>query len=129
MINPSELRLKNYIITQQGDVMQVAGIDRLGVELTDNWETFYPTTFDNANSILLTEDWLGKFGFHQCGYEALFWVKNHNDQFVEISSYGGHIGVRYNDQVDVNLQYVHQLQNLYHTLTGQELTLEEVGNG
>ena len=72
--------------------------------------------WDNANdihAIPLTEEWLVKFGFvDNCknGYE----IVNHNPGYYFLDNEGGFIN-------DCPILYVHQLQNLYFALTGEEL--------
>jgi len=81
--------------------------------------------------IPLTEEWLLKFGFEEDdslidppdtpnGNFWSDWVKESviiSMPFFEFS---------YNELQDkIEIKYVHQLQNLYHALTGQELTIKE----
>lgn len=86
-----------------------------------------------AKPILLTQEWLIKFGFVQkpdSGYWKddlvyfdgplqIFFKPNYNKFFFGIRGRG------YNCEqyVDIEINYVHQLQNLYHALTGEELTI------
>ena len=73
--------------------------------------------------IPLTEEWLLKFGFEKQHNEDDFdyWFKKgfcddifweHSEGFCHNLNYGGEI------------KYVHQLQNLYFALTGEELVLK-----
>jgi hypothetical protein len=71
-------------------------------------------------SVMLTEEWLVKFGFefnnlNETHYFEKFSFRLHlreNEFFY--NWIGG----------NVFIQYVHQLQNLYYALTGEELTIE-----
>jgi len=97
--------------------------------------------------IPLTEEWLLKFGFENWGYGSLYSNENekytryvlHNIldgtsnfeiHFIE-SNYGNILHTEYviscdeDDRINwgVELKYIHQLQNLYFALTGEELTL------
>lgn len=85
--------------------------------------------FENTflDPIQLTEEWLFKFGFEieKANYRVydieargkFFSVnKRINKDSFEISFY-----TYYEDVVFENFLYVHQLQNLYFALTGQEL--------
>lgn len=77
--------------------------------------------------IPLTDGWLLRLGF--------IYVQLSNKK--EYKKYVSYIGVRVNGYIDEStfyvvlkgrterIQYVHQLQNLYFALTGQELTLEK----
>lgn len=74
--------------------------------------------------IPLTEEWLFKFGFDKpaysiCGdiFHLTKWDKNPLDWCVAMN--------KNNAIIVEKLQYVHQLQNLYFALTGEELTIKE----
>lgn len=73
--------------------------------------------------IPLTKFWLLKFGFipKEYGYVNQIYVRKPdnrvNDFYFEFDGFD--IGK------EVELKYVHQLQNLYHALTGEELTIKQ----
>lgn len=73
--------------------------------------------------IHLTEEWLVRFGFENNGYN--YWT--HSEQYFELRDkhpnycYCVNCG-EYDCSEDI--QYVHQLQNLYFALTGEELILK-----
>jgi hypothetical protein len=105
----NELRIGNYLQNFAGDIAQV-------IHLTKD-----KTILESA--IPLTEEWLLKFEFVKVStnYERdwlLLWgnIKTGTIDFVlnEPHSYKRHI---------TPLKYVHQLQNLYFALTGEELTI------
>jgi hypothetical protein len=66
--------------------------------------------------IQLTEEWLLKFGFEKNGTIAILYTLNNVDVW-ELN--GGFANI-----LDLPIQYVHQLQNLYFALTNQELTIK-----
>jgi hypothetical protein len=70
--------------------------------------------------IPLTEDWLLKLGFEEMNLHLNWKKRNHqmilNDGVFRIWLNG------YNKEI----KYVHQLQNLYYALTGEELTINEI---
>ena len=77
--------------------------------------------------IPLTEEWLLKFGFyyldddneylaHPVLIEALKLNSDSSDFFKTCT-------LRIHKNLTIGVQYVHQLQNLYFALTGEELTL------
>jgi hypothetical protein len=79
----------------------------------------------NAEPIALTEEWLLKFGArkvnHIHGY--VFWTFHYtksNNALIDI--YKNYTEV--NSRLVNNCKYVHQLQNLYFALTGNELELK-----
>ena len=65
--------------------------------------------------IPLTEEWLFKFGFEKA-YETCYQYKDFilNDKFIMMDI-----------DITIQLKYVHQLQNLYHALTDEELTIKD----
>ena len=67
--------------------------------------------------ILLTEEWLHNINWR--GYKQLYFNSSFSMDDV------GHIFYR-SDYTGVNVKYVHQLQNLYFALTGEELILNEI---
>lgn len=88
--------------------------------------------------IPITEEWLLKFGFIKNTYPNLHWFKyvDNGDKiaFTQHKEYGSnkHLSFYFNcgglnnySSVDLQLIYVHQLQNLYFALTNEELTLKQ----
>jgi hypothetical protein len=86
--------------------------------------------------IPLSEEWLLKFGFKQCGYEMLSWK---HETLLPSFDLGGinwadfdepdyqFLTYKVGDEI-LRIDYVHQLQNLYFALTGEELTVKESSN-
>lgn len=79
------------------------------------------------NGILLTEEWLLKFGFN---IENDCWEFIHDDEtgFVMLAIDKDSMRLTTNDgyhTIGIRLTHVHQLQNLYFALTGNELTIKE----
>jgi hypothetical protein len=72
--------------------------------------------------IPITEDWLLKFGFRN--YEQIKWD---TDVLLLIKNGDGFLYLA--NQRHVNIFYIHQLQNLYFALTGEELNLKQQDNG
>lgn len=82
--------------------------------------------------ILLTEEWLLKFGFekienaNQYGYylpvnnRTLCWGY---DDFISIEFKPGQMDEFNSTLIDMPCKYIHQLQNLYFALTGEELII------
>ena len=87
---------------------------------------------DFFTPIPLTEEWLLKFGFIKNTYPNLHWFKclDNGDKLsiTEHKQYGSnkHLSFYFNcggySSIDLQLINVHQLQNLYFALTGEELT-------
>ena len=77
--------------------------------------------------IPLTEEWLEKFGFTEAMYDyTVHTGEFYNNKIGLLKIVGGDkyqlsIGSK---NLMVVIEYVHQLQNLYFALTGEELTLK-----
>ena len=100
----SELRIGNSIM-QDGDFVFVTW---WRLELMEKNKLEY-------KPIPLTEEWLFKFGFEKA-YETCYQYKDFilNDKFIMMDI-----------DITIQLKYVHQLQNLYHSLTEEELTIKD----
>ena len=101
----------------------------LDYEVVDIWYIGRDLSLDYINPIPLTEEWLLKFGFnrHHDDYSNdVIFIKNvHNNTEFEWGVYPNELGSGIQIQNRKLLKYVHQLQNLYFALTGEELTLTD----
>ena len=124
MIQPQELRIGNYV-EYNGEIIKLDG--SLLCCYIQN-ELDYP-----FNEVPLTEEILLKFGFNEVEGER--WCNMHED-FEECNYYYlSMFKIYYNPETDrfeddslyhfnVNLKYVHQLQNLFYITTGQDLPIK-----
>ena len=80
-------------------------------------------TLDSVNPILLTEEWLMKFGFYETSRYGKYLEFNINQEQALRLPICKHSekDFWYVLRGSVKIQYVHQLQNLYFALTGEEL--------
>jgi hypothetical protein len=110
-MNANELRLGNWVHPQFPMQVVCVYADEILCNFEGNegdvWE-FNPKDLDG---ILLSYEWLANFGFKKEGMHQLwksvdFWVQETQ------------VGFFYNG---IEINYVHQLQNLYFALTGKEL--------
>ena len=131
MIQANELRIGNYLQYFDGANFIVSHHD---IKIITEWTSVVAPL---PKPIEITEEWLLKFGFKKIekGYS------------IGISDYGYVIeyldwredwtfGVEYYDPVNddelgdvynfngLGLKYVHQLQNIYFALTGEELVIK-----
>ena len=106
----NELRIGNYVYTG-GLVVKSYSPDGLH-NLMRNIEE----GTDKIKPIPLNQEWLFKFGFEMYEFDN----KANQFRFKErLIVYRD--GFLYDYGTSVKLQYVHQLQNLYFALTGEEL--------
>ena len=87
------------------------------VELYKDGCDLYHWNFDSISGIPLTEQWLIRLGFEKIGI-------NYNMSIFNVYRRKSDNKLLYRNNVyAVELKHVHQLQNLYFALTGEELEL------
>jgi mannosyltransferase OCH1-like enzyme len=91
-----------------------------------------PETQIWCKPIPLTEEWLLRFGFNQSNYELYcerheeMELRNrYNKFFIEIEEEENMNFVLAIGDEKIDFEFVHQLQNIYFALTGEELELKE----
>ena len=121
----SELRIGNWVETY-----------RLGgffkeYQITGGFEidNFSGESIDLVRPIPLTEEWLTRFGFDKTYSELSYREYDFGKIGVEINSDKLTVSYNYGSDVEwvnfTHIKHVHQLQNLYFALTGEELTIKE----
>jgi hypothetical protein len=135
MINTSQLRMGNFIQDKNGKPIVVFSIQENSVNESVSGplkEGRYilnaGLTEGDAFPIPLTPEWLGKFGFTGLEYGVWDGPKIELEDSIEwftIEEYRGGFILKGSEWVmGKPFQYVHQLQNLYHGLTGEELNIK-----
>ena len=120
MIQAKELRIGNWIIDHEADssvsiYWQIEEISKDGIKFRNS------SSWISNNYIIpieLTEEWLLKFGFKKKGFgfdKTKITISKRRKCFVYAVP---NVGYKV-------FQYVHQLQNLYFSLTGKELEIKE----
>ena len=113
-----ELRIGNFVyLSDKGKVWEI--LDGHEIDECDDNPFSQP--------IPITEEWLSKFGFEKepCPHNETmyYWIPNifsleksieHDSSIVFSHDWG-----------EVEIKYVHELQNLYWVLFGEELTIKE----
>ncbi len=128
-----DLRIGNYL-ELLGEIRKVEGIFNLPKRKEMYWikcEGIIDTKIIHCEPIPLTEEWLLKFGFEWEDVESktngetdkmlfkdILLMKRHHNDLWAACPYGYLISPH-------RTLYVHQLQNLYFALTGEELTIKE----
>lgn len=137
-MNAQELRLGNWVQPKNAPAMIVKEIKAGGIGLYmpgSDGDSFY---FDNdeISPIELTKEILLKCGLKaEYGWgeiyplpfavsikfeENKFWLTQQMPQFDD---FGDEKCVQYRDENTMEIKYLHQLQNLYFALTGEELSV------
>ena len=129
MIDYKEIRYGNKLLySYEGDIITVLGYSYSDGVFNDR--SSIPIDPEELDPIPLTEEWLIKFGFNLDEGVGVWFGPKYAEPayyFTLWASYGKH-PVRFtrnNPSDTIDILYVHQLQNLYFALTGEELTIEE----
>lgn len=119
----SELRIGNLFVwsgfASMGQGQDVVGFNNIGYH-------------NLMEPIPITPEWLEKFGFENIGtddYHSKPMFKKHGcDWKYCLEGYFSQYFCQGHSEPAIvgDIQYVHQLQNLYFALTGEELTIKEL---
>lgn len=121
-----QLRIGNYVWENYGGVYLVRGIPDDKTVIISKTKTTIPVPFDqnDISPIKITEEWLMKLGFEK-GSDIMG-----DCYFIEDATYDidfalhqvGNVFKCYSAR-EIEIVYVHRLQNLFESLTGLELEL------
>lgn len=142
MIKASELRIGNIVWESSSftpspegyEEIVVGAINDIDKVVLDSQNNIY--SYDYLYPIPLTPEWLRKFGFTTLDAETDIEVwgfddESNGEEFSIVSDgidtqlplyFEYDLGYR---NVRKEIKHVHQLQNLYFSLTGEELTIKE----
>ena len=140
-MKPQDLRIGNYVYYENTTHI-ISGI--MGSKIYSWWvkdgkpvieyeqkdiggaqvENPYIDVISRHEPIPLTEEWLIKLGIEFKDKKHLYWVKGAFN--LELTEEGDVYFEVYSHYIDV--KYVHQLQNLYFALTGEELKQDNETN-
>ncbi len=105
-----ELRIGNYVNfnnrLQEGQEAVIKSCDFAVIEKQPDW----------VNPTPLTKGWLLRLGFYWNGR-----AYKHNKKEYEYDLYSKELTIW--NSITLKVKHVHQLQNLYFTLTGKELAI------
>ena len=117
----NELRLGNYLnYWKQNKSVKITGVLIAGLYADGYCYGKGALSFFQFKPIPITEEWLLDFDFQ---YDTITYSKNElmcSENFTFWYKYFGEQG-----RILHKIKYVHQLQNLYFALTGEELILIE----
>ncbi|MBS3993135.1 MAG: hypothetical protein KGZ87_05420 [Bacteroidetes bacterium] len=116
-MDPKELRIGNLVeYNNNGHPVKITA---LGINILYYNIDCY-SNYKSMNGIPLTEEWLLKLGFEKnTGWDEMIIYQKDGVEILKV--YNG-----FENGIDVKINSVHQLQNLYFVLTGKELELEEI---
>ncbi|NRA94432.1 MAG: hypothetical protein HRU26_17505, partial [Psychroserpens sp.] len=121
-----ELRIGNWLY-RKGDNENMYEVDWITIKEAHNYQP-----------IPITEEWLEKFGFEKESIEkayfrVLIYSMRLNEKLIEIKiemwkgndEWEDYYSFYKNWDYMNSCQHIHQLQNLYYALTGEELKMKE----
>jgi len=122
-VSVTDLRIGNYVIYNNKEIGTITGVQAFlfnngKVAINQRLDIFYHT--ENIKPIPLTEEWLLKLGFVSNPYQdrydkGIFHIEcDKTKGKIDLWVYGS-----------PHIKYIHQIQNLYHALTGLDL---QIGN-
>jgi hypothetical protein len=118
-LKPTDLRIGNYVYNTEGK------IDTVGIEAMKYIVAYGGTKICQVKPIELTEEWFLKFGFDSLdtSFGKLFEFRT--GRYAWLIDNFGSLHLDYTEYENLaNVKYVHELQNLYFALTGQELEVK-----
>ena len=112
----TELRIGN-LINESNEVLRIGRWLLISSDKEIGWDVLKD---EDIKPIPLTKEWLVKFGFEKHKTHS-HWLKE--GFVIDLVSLKNNKGY-YLCDIDllVKIEYVHQLQNLYFAITGEELT-------
>jgi hypothetical protein len=113
-----ELIIGNFIDFED-DFYTVESISNDGWLQLDNDQL--NTHLSACKPIKITREWLINFGFKPCGNDIRFWRKDSVKLKITDKGYKFNYG-----ESILYIKNVHQLQNLYYTLTSTEVKFKEI---
>lgn len=125
MIKASELRIGN-LVHSNGCEVEITALYDQEIQTTANFDG---SCNGYITPIPLTEEWLVRFGIEKEAdcfkFLTCFNFLTKTGAIIEHEWKGDGFDVFHCDVKLFFLQHVHQLQNLYFALTGEELTLKQ----
>lgn len=132
----SELRIGN-LVQMWGEVITIQTVGKRNVLATTPKAGEVALSLDQLQPIPLTEEWLIRFGFeeHYMGHRLIIWERGDSirqlvvtDYYLYLTEEGAEIDeitTLWDKDFVMKEFYVHELQNLFASITRQELVLKD----
>ena len=114
-----DLRIGNYVKGLEVGIVRTIG-NACAFKTPTSTVKIYA---EDLEPIPLTEEWLFKFGFEPNRIYTQERVFEIGDGWFQLTKESKDQWALGNEQTYLAIKHVHQLQNLYHALTGKELTI------
>jgi len=122
----TELRLNNFVIYED-EIVPVIGMENNDNGLLVKIDSHNVTDFRNLKPIALTAEWFQRLGFkeaYRSSTRVRFELPNYCRYDFDLSSNKILQGFLFFGNY-IKCNHLHQLQNIYFTLTGEELKIDE----
>lgn len=123
-IQPNQLRIGNYIVFNDDDsIAKVIGIhtNPHGVDVQFEEEETY-IELDKFSGIYITSERLLKCGFRKHGHLISIQINKTSSLTYNEDSKKVFLSINYlNTSVTENINFIHEIQNIYHSLTFKDL--------
>lgn len=129
----NELRIGNYVLDKKDEIKKIHGVnDVVGVAYVNFENEFEKLINPEISPIALTEEWILKFRFKRGNLnKLLFNIKYGTGMKFTVFSSEDFEAFRVSkipfyfifNNIPHGVWHVHELQNLFFALTGEELTL------
>jgi hypothetical protein len=132
----NELRIGNLVDlgNRIAKIIEIGHLSCVVADLEETQDTI--EDYERTKPIILTEEWLYKFGFKDIDKgdnDYITYTDSNHDYYLQLDvrKRDGKYSILDNSFDDlrdfsmVDIVYVHQLQNLYFALTGEELTIKQ----
>ena len=126
MIKANELRIGDYAHSKNDGIIKITNISEKSVTvLQDNFCNNFCNNIPKnlINPIKINQEWLIKFGFKKKG-TSFFIIIGSKLELLNVSN-KDFVAYFKGSTINIKIKYVHQIQNLYFALTGEELTLKK----
>jgi hypothetical protein len=133
MINEKEIRVGNIYLSKRNKDVLVRGVDTINklvvIEEPDlDAGKEQPYIFEDLNPIPITKEALDMLGFiKDANAENEAYQKKIDCEkecaFIEFMAEGCFLKDRDRNKIGKQIEFIHQLQNVYYSLTGTELLL------
>lgn len=125
-----ELRIGNKVWYYTGEGIEVTTIDGCDIEIMERKKAY----LEKHQPIPISFDWLKSFGFIKDTSNGNYWLnlQTHYLELMESNCYWYPVYAEVPELLSLpeqrvslnNIQYIHQLQNLYFALTETELVVK-----
>lgn len=121
-MKPNELRIGNMVNLKNCNQVNIIAINDSQISYwNDGYNDIYEN-IDHFEPIPITEEWLKKCGFDEnfatinlINFYEVYFERYENDIYLMTTNNP--------NEYTIKIDYVHQLQNIYFTLTGNEISI------